>query len=86
MNTTWGILKRGPRHPPDRRPAGRGCTKYEHRHLGPAFLLARGSGVRERMERGVQQLDAPGTNAFLGIEAELELGVAERGKIEIATA
>jgi hypothetical protein len=39
--------------------------------------------VKERMERGVQQVDAAGRSAFLEIAAGLGLGVAERGKIEL---
>ena len=39
--------------------------------------------VRERMARGVQQLDAGGRSAFLGIAEGLGLGVADRGRIEL---
>ena len=42
--------------------------------------------VKERMERGVQQVDAAGRSAFLEIAAGLGLGVAERGKIELRVA
>ncbi len=41
--------------------------------------------VRERMARGVQQLDAGGRSAFLGIAEGLGLGIADRGKIELKT-
>jgi hypothetical protein len=40
--------------------------------------------VKERMERGVQQVDAAGRSAFLEIAAGL--GAAERGKIGLAIA
>lgn len=39
--------------------------------------------VKERMERGVQQVDARGRSAFLELAAGLGLGVAEREKIEL---
>jgi uncharacterized protein (DUF362 family) len=39
--------------------------------------------VKERMKRGVQQLDAPGRSAFLDIAADLGLGTADRKKIKI---
>jgi hypothetical protein len=41
--------------------------------------------VKERMARGTQQVDARGRSAaFLDIAEGLGLGVADRGKIEIA--
>jgi uncharacterized Fe-S center protein len=40
--------------------------------------------VKERMARGTQQVDARGRSAFLNIAEGLGLGIADRGKIEIA--
>ena len=39
--------------------------------------------VKERMDRGVQQVDAAGRSAFLEIAAGLGLGIAARDKLEI---
>ncbi len=39
--------------------------------------------VKERMARGVQQIDAAGRSAFLELAAGLGLGVAARDKIEL---
>ena len=40
--------------------------------------------VKERMARGVQQVDAGGRSAFLELAAGLGLGVAARDKIKIS--
>jgi len=40
--------------------------------------------VKERMARGVQQVDAPGRSAFLEIAEGLGLGIAARDKIKIS--
>ncbi len=42
--------------------------------------------VKERMARGVQQVDAKGRSAFLDLAAGLGLGIADREKIEIVEA
>ena len=45
--------------------------------------VAHDIAVKERVERGVQQVDARGRSAFLEIAEGLKLGVAESGRIEI---
>ena len=40
-------------------------------------------GVKERMTRGTQQVDARGASAFLELAEGLGLGVAARDKIEL---